>query len=193
MALLPMAAFLAASVMGAILTAQEFEFCTIVEYTLAPVSLVLLLGARLTRLVLSALIAASVLLVALGLVTGYWPGSLLQVVLILLPVPVIAGCLGVLAGLLMRRSIPAFLVGLVGSFVGWVLGSGFGLAAGFGGLYETVSRLTPFTHATELLFSLYYGATIGRPLASILFLVLAGTAMLVLTGLVYRWRLTGHD
>ena len=67
----------------------------------------------------------------------------------------------------MRRSIPAFLVGLVGTFVGWVLGSGFGLAAGFGGLYEAISRLTPFTHATELLFSQYYGASIGRPVASV--------------------------
>ena len=193
MGLLPMTAFMAASIMGAILTAQEFEFGTIVEYRLAPVSVALILGARLARLVLSALISAGVLLVALGLVTGFWPGSLLPVVLILLPVTVIAGCLGVLAGLLTRRSIPAFLVGLVGSFVGWILGSGFGLAAGFGGLYEAISRLTPFTHATELLFSQYYGASIGRPVASVLFLVLTGIVMLALTGLVYRWRVMRQE
>ena len=118
---------------------------------------------------------------------------MLQVVLILLPVTVIAGCLGVLAGLLTRRSIPAFLVGLVGSFVGWILGSGFGLAAGFGGLYEAISRLTPFTHATELLFSQYYGASIGRPAASVLFLVATATVMLVLTGLAYRWRVMRQE
>jgi ABC-type multidrug transport system permease subunit len=193
MALLPMTAFMAASIMGAILTAQEFEFRTIVEYRLAPVSVALVLGARLVRLVLSALISAGVLLVALGLVTGFWPGSLLQVALILLPVAAIAGCLGVLAGLLTRRSIPAFLVGLVGSFVGWILGSGFGLAAGFGGWYEAISRLTPFTHATELLFAQYYGAGIGRPVASVLFLVLTGIVMLALTGLVYRWRVMGQE
>ena len=176
MALLPMTVFMAASIMGAILTAQEFEFGTIVEYTLAPVSVALVLGARLTRLV-----------------TGFWPGSLLQVVLTLLPVTIIAGCLGVLAGLLTRRSIPAFLVGLVGSFVGWILGSGFGLAAGFGGLYEAISRLTPFTHATELLFSQYYGASIGRPVVSVLFLALTGIVMLALTGLVYRWRVMRQE
>lgn len=193
MALLPMTVFMAASIMGAILTAQEFEFGTIVEYTLAPVSVALVLGARLTRLVLSALISAGILLVALGLVTGFWPGSLLQVVLTLLPVTIIAGCLGVLAGLLTRRSIPAFLVGLVGSFVGWILGSGFGLAAGFGGLYEAISRLTPFTHATELLFSQYYGASIGRPVVSVLFLALTGIVMLALTGLVYRWRVMRQE
>ena len=193
MALLPMTAFLAASIMGAILTAQEFEFGTIFEYQLAPVPVPLVLGARLARLVLSALISAGILLTAVGLVTGFWPDSLLQVVLILLPVTIIAGCLGVLAGLLMRRSIPAFLVGLVGSFVGWVLGSGFGLAAGFGQLYEAISRLTPFTHATELLFSQYYGASIGRPVASVLFLVATATVMLVLTGLAYRWRVMSQE
>ncbi len=193
MALLPMTVFMAASIMGAILTAQEFEFGTIVEYSLAPVSVVLVMGARLVRLVLSALISAGILLVAIGLATGFWPGSLWWVVLILLPVAVIAGCLGVLAGLLMRRSIPAFLVGLVATFVGWILGSGFGLAAGFGALYEAISRLTPFTHATELLFTQYYGAGIGQPVVSALFLVLVGTVMLVLTGLAYRWRVMRQE
>ena len=193
MALLPMTAFLAASVMGAILMAQEFELRTIVEYQLAPASVALVVGARLARLVLSALIAAGILLVTVGLVTGYWPGSLLEVALTLLPVAVIAGCLGVLAGLLTRKSIPAFLVGLVGSFVGWVLGSGFGLAAGFGHSYEFISRLTPFTHATELLFSNYYGAEIGHPLASILYLSVGGVVMLVLAGLAYRWRVMRQE
>ena len=193
MALLPMTAFLAASIMGAILTAQEFELGTIVEYTLAPVSMALVLGARLVRLVLSALLSAGILLIAVGLVTGFWPRSLLQVVLILLPVTVLAGCLGVLAGLLMRRSIPAFLVGLVGSFAGWVLGSGFGLAAGFGKLYEAISRLTPFTHATELLFSQYYGASIGQPVVSMLVLVGIAAVMLALTGLAYRWRVMRQE
>jgi len=193
MALLPMTVFLAASIMGAILTAQEYELGTIVEYTLAPVPMALVLGARQVRLVLSALVSAGILLVAVGLATGFWPRSLLQVVLILLPVAVIAGCLGVFAGVLLRRSIPAFLVGLVGSFAGWVLGSGFGLAAGFGELYETISRLTPFTHATELLFSQYYGASIGRPVVSQLFLVGIATAMLVLTGLAYRWRVMRQE
>jgi hypothetical protein len=193
MALLPMTAFLAASVMGAILMAQEFELRTIVEYQLAPAPVALVLGARLARLVLSALVAAAILLVTVGLVTGYWPGSPLAVALILTPVAVIAGCLGVLAGLLMRKSIPAFLVGLVGSFVGWVLGSGFGLAAGFGRSYEFISRLTPFTHATELLFSNYYGAEIGHPLASILYLSLGGALMLLLAGLAYRWRVMRQE
>jgi ABC-type multidrug transport system permease subunit len=193
MALLSMTTFLAASILGAFLTAQEFEFFTILEYRLAPVSEALILGARLARLVLSALVSAAILVIAMGLVTGFWPDSLWLVGLILLPVAAIAGCLGLVAGLLLRKSIPAFLVGLVASFVGWIMGSAFGLAAGFGGWYERVSRLTPFTHATELLFRRYYGASIGTPLISALFLVLTSAGMMALTMLAYRWRVTRQE
>jgi hypothetical protein len=190
MALLSMTVFLSASIVGAFVTAQEFESGTIVEYRLAPVAVASILAARLTRLVILALISATILMVAVGLVTGYWPAAPWLVGLILLPVAAIAGSLGVLAGLLMRKIIPAFLVGLVASFVGWIVGSAFGLAAGFGGWYERISRLTPFTHATELLFRQYYGASVGRPLVSVLFLLVLSAAMLVLMTIAYRWRVT---
>jgi hypothetical protein len=185
MGLQTMAAFLAAAAIGAVLTAQEFELQTILEYRLAPAPPVQVLGARLTRLVLSGLIAAGLLLIAVGLVTGYWPSALWRVILILLSVGLIAGCVGVLAGLLLRKTIPAFLVALVSGFVGWILGSGFGLAAGFGSWYERVSRLTPFTHATELLFPSYYGQGVGSPLFSALFLVFLNVGLVVLTVLTY--------
>jgi ABC-type multidrug transport system permease subunit len=188
MAMLPMTTFLAASVIGAILAAQEFEFGTIVEYRLAPAPLASLLGARLARLVLSALLSAGILTMAIGLVGGAWPAAAWRVGLILLPLGLIAGCLGTLAGLLFRKSIPAFLIGLVASFVGWIMGSAFGLAGGFGGPYERISRLTPFTHAVELLFPSYYGSAIGRPLISALFLLGMAAGMVALTALAYRWR-----
>lgn len=193
MALLPMTAFLAASMLGAVLTAQEFELQTIVEYRLAPAPLSLILGARLTRLVLFAMVASGSLLLATGLVNDVWPDSVWGVGLVLLPVAAIAGCLGVLAGLLMRRIIPAFLVALVGSFVGWIMGSAFGLAAGFGGWYERVSRLTPFTHAVELLFPRYFGSDVGSPLVSALALVFLSVGMVGLTVLAYRWRVLGRE
>jgi hypothetical protein len=190
MALLPMAVFVAASFLGAVLMAQEFEYQTILEYRLAPLSPAWILGARLVRLLLSALVATTILTIALGLRSGVWPDFPWRVLLILLPVGIIAGCLGTLAGLLLRRTIPAFLAGLVASFAGWVMGSGFGLAAGFGGWYERLSALTPFTHAVELLFPCFFGTVVGRPLGSTAYLVLVSGAMLGLTMAAYRWRVT---
>jgi len=190
MAMLPMTVFLAASFIGAILTAQEFEIGTIAEYRLAPTSVAMILGARLTRLVLMAFVAATVLLLAVGLRTGFWPSSLLRAGLSLLPAAIIAGCLGTLAGLLMRKVIPAFLIALVSSFVGWIMGSAFGLAAGFSGAYEFISRLTPFTHTVELLFPTYFGTDVGKPLISVLFLLFLVGGMLALTSVSYHWRVT---
>lgn len=186
MAMLPMTTALAASIIGGMLTAQEFEFDTILEYHLAPVSPALILGARLTRLTLTGLISAGVLMIATGLVTDAWPSSIWRAALILLPVALIAGCLGISAGLIIKISIPAFLVGLVTSFVGWILGSAFGLAAHFGGGYEFVSRLTPNTHAVELLFPLYFGAEFGKPTMAALILAAMSLVMLALVTQVYQ-------
>jgi hypothetical protein len=188
MAMLPMAAFVAASMLGAVLTAQDFEVGTILEYRLAPVHIVLILGARLVRLVLSSFVGSGLMLIAVGVITGVWPNSAWLVPLILLPVAIIAACLGILAGLVIRQTIPAFLVALVSSFAGWLLGSAFGLAGGFSASYEQVSRLSPFTHATELLFPRYYGIPVGSPGLSVLVLLLLPAGMLAATIVVYRWR-----
>jgi ABC-type multidrug transport system permease subunit len=189
MAILPMAVFVAASMLGAILAAQEFELRTVVEYRLAPLAPGWVLGARLVRLVLFAMISAAILLVVVGLVTGAWPAAPGGVLLVLLPVALIAGAIGTIAGLLLQRAIPAFLVALVTSFAGWLMGSAFGLAASFGGWYARLSRLTPLTHAVELLFPHYYGTSIGYPAVSILFLALVSAAMVALTGVVYHARI----
>jgi ABC-type multidrug transport system permease subunit len=186
LALLPMTVFVAGSMLGAILAAQEFELGTVVEYRLAPLAPGWILAARLVRLVLSALVSAAVLLVAVGWVSGAWPDAAWLVALILVPQAVIAGGLGTAAGLLLRRTIPAFLVALVTSFAGWLMGSAFGLAAGFSGWYEAISRLTPFTHTVELLFPRYYGTAIGRPAISALVLLLMSGAMVALAAAAYR-------
>ncbi|MFC2015894.1 ABC transporter permease [Chloroflexota bacterium] len=193
MAMIPMTVFLAASIIGGFLTAQEFELRTIVEYRLAPAPVAMVLGARLTRLVLMGFLSAAILVTAIGLVNGAWPDSLWRIALIVLPVAVIAGCLGIVAGLVMRKVIPAFMVGLLASFVGWIMGSAFGLASGFGGLYEFISRLTPNTHAVELMFPLYYGTRVGQPLVSVAVLAGCALTMMALTALVYRWRVLGQE
>jgi ABC-type multidrug transport system permease subunit len=188
MAMLPMTTFLAAVFIGGVLTAQDFEFRTIEEFRLAPIAPAWVLGARLTRLVLSALLSAGALLLAQGWRTGFWPDSFWRVGLVLLPVAITASSLGIVIGLLFRRSIPSLLTGLITGIGCWILGGAFGLAAGFGGLYQKVSRLTPNAHAVEMLFSRYYGAQVGDPPSSTLALALFSASLLALAFFTYRWR-----
>lgn len=188
MALLPMATALAAALIGAILTAQEFERGTMLQYRLSPVSPALILGARLTRLALSGLVGAGVLLAAVGLVTHHWPAALWKVGLIVLPLAVIAGGLGVSAGLIIQKTIPSFLIALITAFIAWIIGSCFGLAAGFGGGYRLASWFTPNSYAVELLFPLYFGVSVGNPQVSILVLTLMSVGMIVFSMLIYQRR-----
>jgi hypothetical protein len=188
MAMLPMSVSLAASMVGGILTAQDFESGAILEYRLSPIPASLVVGTRLLRLVVTGLVAALIFLVVLGLLNDVWPDSLWVVVMTLVPVGVIAGCVGITAGLFFRKGIPAFLVALVASFVSWLVGSAFGLAAGFSRWYEFVSRLTPNTHAVELLYPSYFGTEVGRSTVSVVFLIAASVTMIVLTLFVYRLR-----
>jgi hypothetical protein len=194
MALLPVAAFIAAAMIGGYLTAQEFEFETITEYRLSPLGSGWVLAARLTRLVLTGLLAATFLMLSTGWVTGRWPSALLPVYLALLPVAFFAGCLGVLAGLLLRSTLPAFVVALGSGFGCWLLGDGFGLAAGFNRTYETISRFTPNAHVVELTFPYYYfGYPVGKPVQSAVVLVSMCVVMLVAVALVYRRRVRAHQ
>ena len=187
MAMMPLAANLAASLIGAYLSAQEFEFKTIIEYRLSPVSMYQVTGARLLRLSLTGLLSGLVLMVVIGITTGIWPVSAGWVVLILFCVALIGGCIGTLAGLYFQKVLPAFLVGLALSFFTWIMGSAFGLAAGFSGPYEAVSRFMPNTYAVELLFPLYYQVNIGSRLPAILILTFA-CLLFILATLITSWR-----
>jgi len=188
MAMLPLTAAIAASIVGGTLTAQEFELGTILEYRLSPTSAWLVISIRLIRLTLTGLISSSVLLVAIWFVNNVWPSNLWQAVFVLIPIGIVGGSLGIIVGVLFQKSIPAFLVGLVFSFVTWLVGSAFGLAAGFSRAYEFVSRLTTNTHAVELLYPLYFGTGVGTPWFSALFLLTASVFMICLAVWAYRFR-----
>ncbi len=190
MAMIPLAAYLAAAMIGGYLMAQEFEHGTILEYRLCPTSLYLLLSAKITRLLLTGLLAAAILYLTLGLLTGVWASSGLAVFVILLPLALIAACIGVLAGLLTRSSLPSFLAGLVSAFAFWLIGSGFGLAAGFSPVFERVSRLIPNTAVIEMLFPyFYFGRRVAaNPAAALLQLAGYCLGLLVLVVIVYRQR-----
>ncbi len=188
MAMLPLAAFLAASLTGGALTAQEFEFDTITEYRLSSVSMFLIVGTRLLRLSLTGLLSASVLMLVLGVLSGVWPSSLMCALSALLGITLIGACLGMIAGLLMQSTLPSFLIGLATAFFTWIMGSAFGLSAGFGGTYEAVSRWMPNTHAVELLFSLYYRVGIGSSQPAILFIGTVCIVMVIFTAITYRQK-----
>lgn len=190
MAMIPLAAYLAAAMIGGYLMAQEFENETILEYRLCPTSSLLLLAAKITQLLLSGLVAATILLISLGLITGVWPSSTLAVFFILLPQTLIAGCIGLLAGLLTRSSLPSFLIGLSSAFGFWLLGSGFGLAAGFSPAFERISRLIPNTPVIEMLFPYFYlGRQVAaKPLAAQWQLAGYSLVLLVLVVVVYHRR-----
>ncbi|MBN1668977.1 MAG: hypothetical protein JW862_17930 [Anaerolineales bacterium] len=186
MAMLPLGAAMGASILGSILTAQEFEHGTIQEARLSPIPAGLILAARLARVALFGLLGAGGTLLALGVTTGHWPAVLWQSGLVLLAVAVLYGCIGVIAGLCFQRTIPAFLVALVASMVGWLLGSAFGLANGFSAGYASLSQLTPNTQAVALLFPLFFGAQVSKPLTAGLVLAGMASALVLLAGASYR-------
>jgi len=190
MAMIPLAGYLAAAMIGGYLMAQEFEHGTILEYRLCPTSLYLLLAAKITRLLLTGLLAAAILYITLGLVTGVWASSSLAVFVIVLPLSLIAACIGILAGLLTRSSLPSFLIGLASAFAFWLIGSGFGLAAGFSPVFERISRLLPNTPVIEMLFPyFYFGRQVAaNPIAAKLQLAAYCLVLLVLVVIVYHQR-----
>ena len=101
---------------------------------------------------------------------------------------IIGGCLGTTVGLILQSTLPSFVIGLAASFFTWILGSAFGLSAGFGGAYEAVSRWMPNTYAVELLFPLYYRVGIGVSQPAILVLTSACTIMILLTTFIYQQK-----
>jgi ABC-type multidrug transport system permease subunit len=188
LALLPLGAMVAGSFMGAVITTQDLEFGTALEYRLSPVTPTFILGARLVRLVLSSLLAAGLLLAVTGVTTGIWPGSLWRFVWVTSLMGVVASSVGLLAGLWLRRTIPAFAVSLCLCIAVWIFGGAFGLPSGFGGTFETISRLTPSAYAVELLFPTYYGVEIGDPIRSAWVLVAFSLALVVLVIITYHRR-----
>jgi hypothetical protein len=193
MAMLPMTTFLAAVMIGGYTTAQEFEIGVVREYRLSPVAAGSILAARLVRLVLLGLLGAAALLTAVGLKTAVWPQSVWIVFLILVPIAIVGGCIGMMAGLRIQKSLPAFVIGITSAFASWILGGAFGLTAGFGPAYQFVSRLMPNTYAVELLFRQFYGRGIGSGGTAVTALLLFSLVLLMLVWVTYRQQIMAQE
>jgi len=195
MAMIPLAAYLAAAMIGGYVMAQEFESGTILAYRLSPTSFLAILTAKLTRLMITALTAVVILYVALGLITGVWSSSFLAVLAILMPLILIASCIGLIAGMITQSSLPSFLIALASAFAFWLIGSGFGLAAGFSPLFEKISRLIPNTPVIEMLFPYFYFSkqVAAHPLGAKLQLSGYTITLLIVVILVYKDRVLAKE
>jgi len=193
MALLPTAVFIAAVFTGSVLTGQDFEFDTIAEYRLTPYPYSLCLAARLTRLLITGLLGGLVLVFFIGVTTYYWPTNILILLTYLIPIALCAAGIGVSAGLIFKRTIPSFVISLALSFTFWIMGSAFGLAKGFGGLYSFLSSLTLNTHTVYLLFKQYFGFNAIQPLPSVIFLITFTVLITSITIYLYRKQLSRLD
>lgn len=188
MAMLPLGAFLSAAFVGAFCTAQDFERGTILEYRLSPVPWPPVVAARLLRLVLTSATGVALMVVLEGAVTHHWPAvrSLPVVALTLLSVSFAGACVGMVAGLVVRATIPSFLVALIASLAGWIMGCAFGLPGIFGRTYDTVGLLSPNTHAVKLLFPAWYGVEL--PAGSMPGLVLGLQCLMLAAAVMLAWR-----
>jgi hypothetical protein len=196
MAMLPLAAYIGGAFVGAFLTAQEFEFKTIREYRLAPAPWQLVIVARLLRLCLNGMVSVGALAVVMYLFDRVVPSSIGVACLLLMGMSLIGASVGTCAALILRSTLPAFVIGLTSAFFTWIMGGAFGLPAGFGGAYEAVSRWMPNTYAVNALYRLYY--PVGAALRCRDFLILGifasvavGVVMLVYRQVVLRTEAVG--
>jgi len=188
MAILPLAIFLAAAILGSVLTAQDFEFSTIQEERLAPTSVVLPVTARIARLTLFAYLPATLLLIVSGLLTGLWPASIWPVAAALLPVGVIGASAGIILGLIFRNSITVYVLSMALSITLWLFGNNFSLTY-YGGLAARLTRFSPNTYAVYLIFPYFFGSKSTLPPMSAELTLALGAAGSVLVALImYHWQ-----
>jgi ABC-type multidrug transport system permease subunit len=187
LAMLPLAAFIGAGFVGAFLSAQEFEFKTITEYQLAPAPWLLVVTSRLVRLSITGVLSGTILAVMLFIFDGVLPSSLWLVILVLAAIGLIGASFGTCAALLLRSTLPAFVITLASAFFTWIMGGAFGLPAGFGGAYEAVSRWMPNTYAVQVLYNQYYDLSDFDTLRTLVTLLLFTAACLVAVMCLYRW------
>ncbi|MBN2531651.1 MAG: hypothetical protein JXB88_02100 [Spirochaetales bacterium] len=172
LAFISMAAFIASVFIGSVLTTQDFENRHILEYRLSPVNSLLSLIARFIKLCFFSLLGSGLIIISTGIMTGRWPDNIFFVLFIIILLSIIAGAVGMTAGLVFKRMIPAFVVGLTTGFTGWILGDAFGLASGFSGIYYALSRFMPHSYATELIFPQYFGIHLATEKNSFIILII---------------------
>ena len=174
MALIPMGIFLGTAITSAMLTAYEFENGTILEMYMSPRPDWQHMSVQFLRIMAIGLLSASINIIAVGWISGVWPTQVASLILPICLLSLAGGSLGMLAGFLIKKALPAFLIALVTSLLNWLFGDSFGLASGFAGWYENLSYFAPNRYMVEILFPHYYHVQAGSlPFAWIVLCVLA--------------------
>ena len=161
MALIPMGIFLGTAITSAMLTAYEFEYGTIMEMYMSPQPDWQHMLITFLCILMIGSFSATVNICSVGWISGVWPTDIFGIILPICLLALAGGSLGMLAGFLTRKALPAFLISLVVSLLNWLFGNSFGLSSGFAGWYETFSYFAPNRYLVEILFPHYYHVQAG--------------------------------
>ncbi|MBN1230708.1 MAG: ABC transporter permease [Anaerolineales bacterium] len=186
LAVLPLTAMMASSITGALLTALDFESGIILENRLSPQSSLLILVIRLIRLILTSLIACLLVYFLILWITGIHVERPWDALVILCLCAICGGSIGITAGLLLKRSLPGFVVGLTSSLGLWLLGGAFGLPASFSNTYWAISRLSLNSYSIEILFKDFINLNVGNPAVSWLMLLVFASIFVFILQIFYR-------
>jgi ABC-type multidrug transport system permease subunit len=161
MALIPMGIFLGTAITSAIGTAFDFENGTILEMHMSPRPDWQYLLVQFMRMIVIGSLSAAINICAVGWISGVWPTGIYGIITPVWLLSLAGGSLGMLAGFITKKALPAFLISLVVSLLNWLFGNSFGLASGFAGWYETFSTFAPNRYLVEILFPHYYHVQAG--------------------------------
>lgn len=159
--LMAYAFLLSGGIFGGILVTREFESHTMKVIRISPVNrCLLLLSKGLVAMLLTFVAGAIYVVVAAGWLTGAWPaaaGTFLSTAVALSATGV---ALGTAVGMVLRSSVPVFLVSLVACLTMWIIGGGFASLRLYSQLQQQVAQFFPLTHGLNLFWYSYFG---GRP------------------------------
>jgi ABC-type multidrug transport system permease subunit len=178
-----MGIFLGTAITSAILTAYEFENGTILEMYMSPRPDWQHMLIQFLRIIGIGFISAIINISSVGWISGVWPTNIIDMIFPICLLALAGGSLGMLAGFITRKALPAFLISLVVSLLNWLFGNSFGLSTGFTGWYETFSYFAPNRYLVEILFPHYYHVHAGS--TTLAWLMLSLISILIAIGILF--------
>lgn len=155
-------------IFGGTLITREYEDRTIKLIQVAPANPVLVLASKGSVAMLLTLAAGAVYAVVTYFLTGAAPTAGAIFLVTALAIATIGVSLGMITGLLLRSSVPVFLVAIVTNLFMWIAGGGFGNLQLYSQAQQYVARILPYTHGMSVFWNSYYGSDPTPPPGSII-------------------------